>query len=85
MIFVHNKSKSCQKCLGFLFLLINFFLRISFYCLTNSNDCLNQLQHKRKEKRNNFVPCFSDPESEIGIGGQMGSDFEVVDECEEET
>lgn len=62
----------------------NFFLRI-FYCLTNSNDCLNQLQHKRKEKRNNFVPCFSDPESEIGIGGQMGSDFEVVDECEEDT
>lgn len=27
----------------------------------------------------------SDPESEGGLSGPMGSDFEVVDECEEET
>lgn len=28
---------------------------------------------------------LSDPESEGGLSGPMGSDFEVVDECEEET
>ena len=46
-------------------------------------ECLNQHQHKREKDW--FCSFFSDPESEIGIGGQMGSDFEVVDECEEDT
>lgn len=35
--------------------------------------------------RSYLYNSISDPESEGGLDGPMGSDFEVVDECEEET